>query len=209
MTNFLHKASGTYASGATWSFGLVTAGSITEAAAETAWGGAVVAFFADTNVKALYSTGTVLTLTTTSTASSTFKQTTITRTTHSTAGTATTQTLPDEMALVVTWRTGFADKSAHGRWYLPTPVAAALGGTTDVKLGSTNATNIATALGTLVTSLTTAGLSPLLLTRRATQGGRAANTTRTITPPSDLCRTLQVQKRRGDKLVPLRTSITW
>ena len=126
MPNYLHKASGTFAGGAFWSFGLQSTGSISEAAAQTAWHGAVVGFFATAGVGALYSTGTTLTLTTTSTASPTWRQTTLTRNTETTAGTATTQELPVANAMVITYRSANATKSGHGRLYFPPPVAAAL-----------------------------------------------------------------------------------
>lgn len=205
MPNFLHQASGVNGSGAFWSFNLKSSGSITESAAETAWAGAVAAFFGDATVKTYYSTGTELTATSTSTASALWKQTTITRTAHSVAGTAATQELPDFCAMVLTLRSAFADKSGHGRWFLPAPVAAVLSVGTGGHLDATKAGNIATAIVTLFGSLTTAGLTPLLLTRKATLGGLPALNTRTITS-RQLSETLVVQNRRGDKLVPTRVA---
>lgn len=205
MPNFLHTASGTLASGAFWSFGLRSSGSISEASAETAWGGAVAAFFATAGVAALYSTGMHYTRSTTSTASSTWKQTTITRTTHAGAGTAATQELPDQDAMVITYRAATADKSSHGRWFLPAPVAAALGVGTGGHLSAGSVTTLTGALTTLRTSLTTAGLTPLILTRHLTKSGLFPDTTRAVTS-WELVSTLGVQTRRGDKLVPVRTT---
>lgn len=54
MPFFLHNAAGTFGDGGFWSFNIQTSGSISEAAAETAWGNAVAAFFGDTNVKSYY-----------------------------------------------------------------------------------------------------------------------------------------------------------
>lgn len=204
MPNFMHTARGVLVSGAFWSFNLNSSGSISEAAAETAWGNAVNAFYATAGVAALMDEGFKLTGTTTSTASSTWKQTTITRTTHNTAGAATTQELPDRAAMIVTQRTAYADKSGHGRWYMPAPVSAALVDGSGGHLSPASVTTLTGALATLRNSLTGAGLQPLILTRRATKSGLAAYTTRLITE-WELVSTLGGQRRRGDKLVPTRT----
>lgn len=205
MANYMLKASGTFAGGAFWSFGLNATGSISEATAESVWNTATVAFFATTAVAALYSTGTILTGTSASTASSTWRQVTITRTTASTAGTATTQELPISEALLITTRTASADKSGHGRLYLPPPVAAALSVGSGGHVSTGSSTTLATALTVWRTALTTGGLTPILLARRATVGGLPADNVRAITG-WELVHTLATQKRRGDKLVPLRTT---
>lgn len=205
MTNYLHKASGVLASGAFWSFGLKTTGSISESAAETAWGSNINAFFATAGVAALYPTGMELTLTSTSTASSTWKQTTITRTTHTAAGSAATQELPDQEAMIVTYRSANATKSGHGRWFLPAPVAAALAVGSGGHLSAGSTTTLTGALATLRNNLITAGLSPVILTRKATLSGLPAFSTQAVTT-WELVHTLGVQTRRGDKLVPLRTT---
>lgn len=205
MANFLHTARGTLASGAFWSFTMKSSGSISEGAAETAWGGAIAGFFGTAGVEALYSTGCTLTQTTTSTASASWKQTTITRTTHAVSGTAATQELPDYCAMVVTYRAATADKSSHGRWFLPAPVAAALSAGTGGHLSAGSVTTLAGALTTARNAITGAGLQPLILTRKATKSGLPALNTRLVTE-WELVHTLAVQNRRGDKLIPARTT---
>lgn len=205
MANFLHTAKGTLVSGAFWSFTLKSSGSISEAAAETAWGGAVNGFFATAGVASLYDEGFHLTGTSTSTASAAWKQTTITRTTHSTAGTGTTQELPDYCAMVVTYRAATADKSSHGRWFLPAPLAAALADGTGGHLSAGSITTLTGALTTMRNAITGAGLQPLILTRKATKSGLPALNTRLVTE-WELVSTLAVQTRRGDKLIPARTT---
>lgn len=205
MANFLHVAKGTTVSGAFWSFGLKTSGSISESAAETAWGGAVNAFLATTGVAALYDEALTLTGTSTSTASASWKQTTITRTSHNQKGTATTQELPDYCSMVVTYRAATADKSSHGRWFLPAPVAAALADGTGGHLSAASITTLTGALATMRNSITGAGLQPLILTRKATKSGLPALNTRLVTT-WELVTTLAVQNRRGDKLIPARTT---
>ena len=203
MPNFLHKASGTYAGGAFWSIGLNTSGAITEAAANTAWVAAMTAFFGATGVAALFSTGTEVTALTTSTASPTWRQTTITRATSTLAGTATTQELPVASAMVVTYRSTQATKSGHGRQFWFAPVAAALSIGSGGHISTGSSTTIAGGLTAWRTALTTAGLTPLILTKRATQSLPAYTTQAAV--EWELVHTLATQKRRGDKLVPLRT----
>lgn len=205
MANYLHTANGTLVSGAFWSFGLKTSGSISEGAAEAAWGGAVNAFFGSTAVGALFDEGLTLTKTSTSTASAQWKQTTITRTSHTAKGTATTQELPDSAAMVVTYRAATADKSSHGRWYLPAPVAAALADGTGGHLAPASITILTAGLTTLRNAITSAGLQPLILTRKATKSGLPPLNTRLVVE-WELVSTLAVQKRRGDKLIPARTT---
>ena len=205
MANYLHVAKGVFAGGAFWSFTMKSSGSISESAAETAWAGAINGFFATTGVAALYSNTVELTETSTSTASATWKQTTKTRTTHTTSGSASTQELPVHDAMIVTYRAATADKSSHGRWFLPAPVAAALSVGSGGHLSASSITTLTGALTTARNAITGAGLSPLILTRKATKGGLPANSTRLVTE-WELVTTLAVQNRRGDKLIPSRTS---
>lgn len=205
MTNFMHKANGIAQSGMFWSFGLASTGAISEAAAETAWGNAVVAFFAGAGVGALYRTDTTLTQTSTSTASPTWRQTTIHRTPHSTSGLATTQQLPDFCCPTVTLRTASATKSSHGRWFLPPPAAAAMSMSLGPKISSASMTTLSTAIATLFNSLATAGLSPVIVTRKATLGGLPAYTVQAIVS-RDMSNLMAVQHRRGDKVVGTRTA---
>lgn len=200
MTFYLHKAAGTFEDGGFWSFGIQSSGSILEAAAETAWGNAVAAFFGDTNVKTYYSTGLSLTSTSTSTASPTFHQTTITRTTHAVAGTSTSPQLPTVLGVVASWYTPNAIKAGRGRVFLPAPASNVLDTANSGHLLPADATNIGTALATLFSSLSTAGLTQILYTRRATRGGTPAYTTSQVTSRL-LQGKIHVQKRRSDKII--------
>lgn len=200
MAFFLHKASGTFGDGGFWSFGIQTSGSISEAAAETAWGNAVAAFFGDTNVKTYYSTGTELTETSSSTASATFHQTTKTSTSHAVAGTATDAQMSTRTAVVCSVYTDQAVRSGRGRIFLPAPTYAVLGTSDTGNLDATVAGHIASALTTMFGSLTTAGLTQILYTRRATRGGIAAYTTSQVASRA-LQGKLRTQRRRSDKII--------
>jgi hypothetical protein len=207
MTFYLHKASGIGADAQPWSFGLVSSGSVSEAAAQTTWAAAVDGFFTTTAVAALYSTAVSITATSTSTASPLFKQTTKTSTLATHAGTATTQELPSQVAMVVTIRSAASTKSGHGRLFLPAPVAAALAVGTGGHLSAGSVTTLSTALGVMFTALVTGGLSPLILTRRKTINGQGALTTQQVTA-IDMPNKLAIQRRRGDKIIPVRTTVS-
>jgi hypothetical protein len=200
MAFFLHKASGTFGDGGFWSFGIQSSGSISEAAAETAWGTAIAAFFGDTNVKTYYSTATTLTATSTSTASATFHQTTKTVTSHSVAGTATDAQLSTRTSPVCSVYTANAVRYGRGRIFLPSPTYAVLGTGTTGELDATVAGHIATALTTMFGSLTTAGLTQILYTHKATRGGVPAYTTSQVVR-RELQGKLRTQRRRSDKII--------
>lgn len=201
MTNFLHKANGTFADGGFWSFGMSTSGAITEAAAETAWHAAVKAFFNDVNVTTYYSTGFHFASSSTSTASATFHQTTKTTTTESVAGTSTGNQLPTVLGLVVSMYTGNATRYGRGRVFLPAPTTTVLDtAPQDGMITATVGGHIGTAWATLRSSLATAGLDPFLYTRRATRSGVPAFTQANITS-AHVQGKLHVQKRRSDKII--------
>lgn len=205
MTNYLHSAGGLLADGQPWSISLKSVSSLTESGAQTSWDNRITTFWTTSGVAALFSDAVSLTKTATSTASASWKQTTITRATHSDAGTATTQELPSQDALIVTMRSNQATKSGHGRWFLPAPVAAALTIGTGGEVASANVTTIATALTTLFSGLVTDGVQPVILTRGKTRNGAGPFTTQNVVT-GDVPNKLGVQRRRGDKVVPTRTT---
>lgn len=206
MTFFLHNASGVFGDGGFWSFNIQTSGSISEAAAETGWAGAVAGFFGDTNVKTYYSTGTELTETSTSTASATFKQTTKTKTSHAVAGTATDAQMSTRTAVVCSVYTAQATRWGRGRIFLPAPSYAVLGTSDTGHLDATVAGHIASALTTMFGALGTAGLTQILYTRKATRGGIAQYTTTQIASRA-LQGKLYTQRRRSDKIIVASYSV--
>jgi hypothetical protein len=205
MPNYLHQAGGTLAGGFPWSINMVSTSSSTESAAQTVWDNGVVAMWSSAAFNALVPTGTVLTFTSTSTANALFKQTTKTTTTHNLAGTATVG-LPYQIAEVVTWRTAQATKWGRGRWYLPTIGASALA-TAGFVLSNTAVGDIVAAVNAGL-AVWVASLNFQILHRHNTLSGPLADT---LTPISggDVSDKLVVQRRRGDKLVPVRTALTF
>lgn len=206
MANFMHRASGVFADGGFWSFGIDSSGSVSESSAEGTWAGAVAAFFADTNVKTYYSTGTELTLTSTSTASATWRQTTKTETTHAVSGTGTDAQLSTRTSMVCSFYTANATRWGRGRMFLPSPTYAVLGSATTGHLDATIAGNIASALTTMFGSIAAGGLNQLIHTEKETKDGIPPYTTSLITSRR-LQGKLMTQRRRSDKIVVATYSV--
>lgn len=205
MPNYLHQAGGTLEGGFPWSIGMVSTSSDSEAAAQTVWDNGVVAMWNTAAFNALMAAGTVLTYTSTSTASPAFKQTTKTMNTHNTPGTATAG-LPYQVGEVVTWRTAQATKWGRGRWYLPAMGVTSLAAAGFV-LSATAVSDIVTAVNAGLT-VWVGALNFQILHRKGTLSGPAADT---LTPISagDVSNKLVIQRRRGDKFVPTRTTLTF
>lgn len=204
MPFYLHTATGLLGGSFPWSINAVSSSSASESAAQTAWDAGVVALWNSTGLNALIPTTTTLTETVTSTANSSFKQTTATVTTHSLAGTG-TGSLPFQIAEVVTLRTAQRTKYGHGRWYLPALAPAAL-----IAAGNLLSAAAVTDLVTAVNAMFTAFGSTLqlqILHRHGTLHGPGALTTDPVVS-GDVANKFVVQRRRGDKLVPTRTAIT-
>lgn len=205
MPNYLHKAGGTLEGGFPWSFGSVSTSSGAESAAEAAWTSGINAMFVNSAFSALLPTGTVLTYTSTSTATSDFKQTTKTTTDYTLTGTA-TEGLPYQVGEVVTWRTASATKWGRGRWYLP-PLAPGALDTAGFVLSSSAVAAIVGAVNDAITAWGTT-IQLQILHRHATLSGPGADTLTPVTG-GDVSNKLVIQRRRGDKYVPTRTALTF
>lgn len=205
MPNYLLHAGGTLGSVFSWSFRWYAISSSTEATVQSTWHAGVVAMFASSAFNALLPSSVELTETYTSTMNSAWKQTTKTLTTESTAGTATTS-LPWHVCEVVTWRTAQATKYGRGRWYLPCLGTGALA-TGGGKLSATAVSDIVTAVNALLSTVTST-IQPVILHRKGTKSGPGALTTDNIVG-GDVPDGFDTQRRRGDKYVPARSSLTY
>lgn len=205
MPNYLHAAGGTLQGGFPWSISMVSTSSDGESAAQTVWDNGVVAMWGSSAFNALMPAGTKLTYTSTSTANALFKQTTKTTNTHNTAGGATAG-LPYQVAEVVTWRTAQATKWGRGRWYLPGMAPGALA-TAGFVLSTTAVNDIVAAVNAGL-AIWVGALNFQIVHRKGTLSGPAADT---LTPISsgDVADKLVIQRRRGDKYVPVRTALTF
>jgi hypothetical protein len=205
MPNYLHKAGGTLSGGFPWSIGMISSSSATESSAQTAWDTGIVNMWTLSAFNTLMPSGTVLTYTSTSTASAAFKQTTKTTTTHNDAGAA-AQGMPFQAAMVTTWRTASATKWGRGRWYVPALGTGALA-TGGYVLSATALTDFQNAVNAAL-SAWAGTLNLQILHRHNTLSGPSALT---LTPivAGDVANKLVIQRRRADKYVPTRADLTF
>jgi hypothetical protein len=205
VPNYLHQAGGTLEGGFPWSINMVSSSSADESDAETSWSAGIQAAWAVDDFIDLVPAGTELTYTSSSTASSTFRQTTKTTTDLSIVGNATAG-LPYQVAEVVTWRTTSATKWGRGRSYLPplSPTALATAGF----LLSTAAQDAIVAAINAALAEWSGTLNLQILHRKTTLDGPAADTLTAISG-GDVSNKLVIQKRRGDKYVPTRVALTF
>lgn len=204
MANYLHQASGLINSSFPWSVRMYSTSAESESGAETVWHNGFNTFWSTTAFLALIPTTVTWTGTYTSTMSTAWKQTTKTATSASVAGTG-TGSLPYQVCENITWRTAQATKYGRGRWYLPVmaPAALATGG---YVLSATAVGDIVTAINAGLTTWVP-NLTFVILHRRATLTGPGALTTDNITG-GDVPNRFGIQRRRADKAVPTRSTIT-
>lgn len=198
MPEYLITAGGLLSGTQPWSIRAYALGSGTEATVQTAWDAGVVAWWNSAAWLALMPSTTTLTYTYTSTMSGTYRQTTKTQSTHAIAGGASGAALPYQVALVATLNTAFADKSGHGRWYLPGPAVTAMA-TTGYLYSATAMTDVAAALTAMGTAIGSTFTFQLL--------DRAKLTVRPVTGAT-VSNKPAIQRRRGDKVIPTRTAWT-
>lgn len=205
MPNYLLVASGQIGSAFPWSIRMYASSSGSEAAVETTWSSGIAAMFNSTGFNGLLPNTVSVDQTYTSTMDANWHQTTKTSTSAALTGGA-TQSLPWHVCEVVTWRTALATRFGRGRWYLPCMATGALQ-TAGGKLSATAQTDIVTAVNALL-STTVGSIQFLILHRRGTKGGISPLSTSPIVA-GDVPDGLDTQRRRADKYVPNRTSLTF
>lgn len=205
MPNYLHTAEGTLNSSFPWSFTAKSTSTVTEAAAETAWAAGIAAWFNLPAFNAFLSADVELTETSTSTATVTWKQSTLTRTSHTIVGTG-TKALPYHTSEIVTLRSALATKYGHGRWYVPPMDVTALA-TTGFILSTAAQTALRDAVNAAFASW--AGVLNLQILHRhgSIDGVVAANSTSQVIA-GDVANTFAVQRRRADKSAVSRLTLT-
>lgn len=206
MAFYLASVNGLLNAVAPWSMTAVLSSSGAEAAVATAFDTAIRACFTNATLAPYIPTTVEITETSVSTASATFRQTTKTTTTATTAGTGTDAALPFGACEIITWRTANATRWGRGRWYFPPLGFNAL---------SASGFGILTAAQTALKdgmnaywSSVGSSYQHVILHKKPTKGGtRAAYTTDTVTA-ADIPSAFAQQRRRGDKIIPSRMSIT-
>ena len=206
MAFYLAQVAGLLNTSFPWSMNAVLSSSGSEAAVATAFDTAIRDVFTDATFKTYIPTTVEITETSVATAGATFLQTTKTTTVATTAGTAAGVSLPYHTCEILTFRTASATKWGRGRWYFPPLAVGALAadGFTILAAAQTAMQGAFDAYFTAVGS----SYQHVILHKKTTAGGaRLAFSTDTVTH-ADIPSTFAVQRRRADKLVPSRLSVT-
>jgi len=197
MTIFRHVMSGR-APGEEWSCTLYTTGSGTLASAQTGWSNAVNSFWTDSLDSIVTADVAVTEVSTATIDPTTGKQLSRLLDDVSLPGVATGQMLPFQCATSISWRSALATRAGRGRMYLP-PLAASTLATGRISSGA--ATTISDSAALLVSSLDSDGLALILF-------GRTSHTVTPITG-GDVGNVIDTQRRRRNKLIEVRTAITF
>lgn len=206
MPNYLLVAGGTLAGSEIWAIRAYAISSSTEAVVETTWDAAFKAYWNAAGVLSGMPSTTALTYTYTATLTAGFKQQSKTQTVSSIAGTSVSVAMPNQVAFIATLRTALANKSGHGRWYLPAPAVSGIAATGNLYIAAwmTAAAAGLTALGTALGS----GVALQVFHPKATKNGVGPGTFTPCIPACDCSNKPAIQRRRSSKVVATRTAWT-
>lgn len=206
MAFYLASVNGLLNAAAPWSMTAVLSSSGSESAVATAFDTAIRACFTNATLAPFIPNTVEITETSVSTASATFRQTTKTTITATTAGTATDAALPFGACEIITWRTANATRWGRGRWYFP-PMAFNALGAGGFELTSGAQTALKDGMNAYFTSVGST-YQHVILHKKETKGGSRLADTTDIVVAADIPSSFAQQRRRGDKIVPSRMSIT-
>jgi len=198
MTIYRATASGVFASGETWSFrqhfnSVAAIGTISGD-----WAAAIVSMWTDGThgIQTLYPTGTLLTATSVAALSGVpfregAKQ--VAPTSH--AGTAVTDSLPEQVCILVSLRAANVGGRNRGRIHLPAPTEdVATGGEMD----STPSARVSTAINALYASMRLSGHDPVVYNTAVSVADPVIQTTKSIVT-EEVDRVLRTMRRRTRK----------
>jgi hypothetical protein len=206
MAYYLAQVSGLLNSAFPWSMNAVLSAAASEATVSTAFDTAIRGVFTDVTFKTYIPTTVEITETSVSTASATFRQTTKTTVSGSTAGDSADIGLPYHTCEILTLRTSFATKWGRGRWFFP-PLSVGALAADGFSILAAAQTAMQGAFDGYFTAVGSTYQHVILHKKATAGGGRAAYTTDTVAA-ADIPSTFAVQRRRADKLVPSRLSVT-
>ena len=194
MPLYRHVLTGTFP-GEVWSFGVHTNGSLAIAAAQTAWQTAVTAFFSTAYAATLSTTTEASEASTAELIQATGKQSAKLADPVNFAGTSAAETLPFQLAPVVSFRTALATRAGRGRIYAPSLAVDQIAGG---RMTTAAQGTLADSAAAMLTSLAGAGLAPVLYSRTTRE---LQNILRI-----DVGDVIDTQRRRRNKLIETRTS---
>lgn len=202
MALYMLRAAGTWNGGEVWNFTLHALATIGTEQAATAWADALTEAWSGAGTPAgalatLYSPDVVLqTATAGQIAQPGGGQVARADVTIGLPGTAVADSLPPQCAVVISLRTGLANRAGRGRFYLPaTAVDASAGG----RLSTAAQTTIANAMTRMFAALDPTGITPVIY-------GRLTGSTNTITS-ANVGDVYDTQRRRRNQLTETRMAI--
>lgn len=190
MTTFRCTASGVTPSGRTWSFRMHFLSGASVASVEANWLTAMTAAWSTIThpLKAFYPAGTILEQTKTESLTvvtlvgppsvNKLRANGVSEDNPAIAGTSANPALPDQNAILVSLRGVLPGRENRGRIHLPAPDQTLV---TNGSLDSTHAGYVTTAIDGVLTSMSAAGNSPVVVTYELTKTGRVVGTTSPIT----------------------------
>lgn len=202
MTLFRCLASGTLPSGQTWSFRMHFNSSSAVAAVEADWLAQITSFWTNGShgVETLFPTTTVLETTKTAQlavvtvgAVNKLRETAVVSDNPALAGTSANAALPDQNVVLVSLRTAVAGREGSGRIHLPAPDETLV---TTSELQSTPATRVTTACIALLTGMSGAGHTPVVVTAVLSKTGTTVGSFRNITT-AETDRIIRTIRMRG------------
>lgn len=197
------RASGVWEESETFNFGLHATSSAATAAVANSWALALTEAWSGAGtpagaLNAAYSAGVVIDQATASLLTQTSgQQTARADVAVNLVGTSAEDSLPPQVAVVVSLRTELANRAGRGRFYLPAPAANAV---TAGRFTTAVQQNFVNAMTRMFASLDGAGITPVLFSRTT-----FANTTITSFNIGDV---FDTQRRRRNQLVESRISGT-
>lgn len=206
MTFYSVQASGLLGATFAWSNNAIVTSTLSESAVASAFDTAYRLIFTNATLAPYIPTTVEITQTAASTMSPAFTQTTKTIHTSTTAGTGASAALPYHTCEIITWRTAFATRWGRGRWYFP-PLGTNALAATGFSILAAAQTAMQTGFNAYWTSVGTQ-YQHVILHRKATIGDtRPGYSTDTVTG-ADIPSTFTQQRRRADKIVPSRLTVT-
>lgn len=204
MTDFAMRATGLIGGSLPWSIGFRAFGSISESAASTSFSTRVNTLFNTTTngLKNFMSADVELTGTKTTTLNAAMKQTTVTATSLAVTGIDANPSLPWNIAEVVTLRSAFANKSGHGRIFLP-PFAEDQVVAHVIKAATT--ASMKTVFDAFFAGLVADGLTLFVVNMKTLKDGTAAFTKKNLVT-YDISDKPAQQRRRVSKVIPTRVA---
>ncbi len=166
MTDYKAEVHGAYAGGRPWSFGVHITSTQPLSTLATTWTAAVNGAWTDGThgLQAIYHTDTVVADTTVATLNGTMHETTKQLTPLSLAGTSSDTTLPWEVALCVSLRSGLIQRHNRGRMFLPAFVEGAV---TNNIISSTTCTRVRDAIAAMFAAVRADGSTIFVFNRKA------------------------------------------